>query len=126
MGQKIKEFENTPEGYAYSLRLDLTEIVLRRLGNNMTQARLADKAGIKPQMVTRIVHAASNCTFETAAKVLFALGVKARLEDVRSEVIIAEKVDLRYMKPKNTRAQTKKPVRGGETHEEKAYQTQTT
>lgn len=84
LGKQVAEFENTPEGYAYSLRLDLAEIILRHLNSDtMTQTQLAEKAQKSQQMVTRIIHAASNCTLETAAHLLFALGVKPKLvEDV--------------------------------------------
>ena len=80
--KQIRQYDNTPDGYSDSLRLDLSEIVLRHLEGGMTQVKLANKAGIKPQMITRIVHAVSNCTFETAGKILFALGVKAKLTEV--------------------------------------------
>ena len=81
--KQIEEFENTEEGYGYSLRLDLSEIILRHLNTiDMTQANLAEKAKTSQKMVTHIVHAASNCTFETAARLLFALGVKAKLVEV--------------------------------------------
>ena len=76
----IEHLEKTPEGHAYDLRLDLSEIVLRHLdGKHWTQNQLAKAAGMRPQVLTRIIHAASNCTFETAGRILFALGIKARL-----------------------------------------------
>lgn len=78
--KQLEEFENTAEGYGFSLRLDLSEIILRHLNTiEITQAKLAEKAKTSPQVVTRVIHAASNCTLQTAADLLFALGIKVRL-----------------------------------------------
>ena len=76
----LAEFESTPESRGYDLRLDLAEIILRHLdGRRWTQGKLARAAGMKSSFLTRITHAAQNCTFEVAGRLLFALGVNAKL-----------------------------------------------
>ena len=80
----IAEFEAAPESAGHELRLDLAEIVLRHLdGRQWTQRKLADAAGMKSPFITRITHAAQNCTFDVAGRLLFALGVKAKLVETR-------------------------------------------
>ena len=79
----IREFENTPEGQGYDFRLDLADIIYRHLTDRgWTQKRLADATGMKAPQLTRIMHALSNCTFDTAGKILFALGAKGKLIEV--------------------------------------------
>jgi plasmid maintenance system antidote protein VapI len=82
----LAEFEESPDSAGYDLRLDLADIILRHLdGKDWTQRRLAEAAGMKPPFITRVTHAAQNCTFDVAGRLLFALGVKARLiEDVQA------------------------------------------
>jgi hypothetical protein len=73
----LQEFEKSPLNIGYDFRLDLADIILRRLGKlKWSQAKLASVIGIHPPMLTKIMHSASNCTFETAGKILFALGVR--------------------------------------------------
>jgi transcriptional regulator with XRE-family HTH domain len=42
-----------------------------------SQKRLGDEADMLEPMVSRIIHANANCTFETAGRLLFALGLRA-------------------------------------------------
>ena len=78
----LEDFDRDPASAGYDLRLDLADIVLRHLdGKRWTQKKLADAAGMKSPFITRITHAAQNCTFDVAGRLLFALGVKARLEE---------------------------------------------
>ena len=78
--EALSELENSPANQGIEIRLSLADIVLRRLRElGMTQAELARKAGMKESFVNRIVHANSNCTFEVAGRLLFAVGVKAEL-----------------------------------------------
>jgi hypothetical protein len=80
----LERFDQAPESRGHDLRLDLSEIILRHLSKKgWTQKRLAQEAGMKETMLTRIIHAASNCTFDTAGRILFALGIKAKLHEVR-------------------------------------------
>ena len=80
----LEDFDKKPESQGYRLRLDLSAIVLRHLSEKgWTQQQLADAAGVKPPYVTRIIHGATNCTFESAGNVLFALGVKVKLVEAQ-------------------------------------------
>ena len=85
----LAELEKQPESVGLDLRLDLAEIILRHLdGKNWTQTRLAAAAGMKSPFLTRITHAAQNCTFESAGRILHALGIKAKLVEVPANEII--------------------------------------
>ena len=76
----IDKFDEQYKGLAYDLRLDLADIVTIALSEKkLTQSQLAELAGMKPAMLTRIIHSQTNFTAETAAKLLFALGMKAKL-----------------------------------------------
>lgn len=76
----LSHFERQPESAGFDLRWDLAEMILRELARKgWTQKQLADAAGMKESFITRIVHGASNCTFEVAGRILFALQVKAKL-----------------------------------------------
>ena len=78
----LDDFRSKPESRGYDLRLSLAEIVLRQLRTKgWTQKQLADAAGMKPSFLTRIIHGSSNCTFDVAGRILFALGVHAELVD---------------------------------------------
>ena len=77
---EFKAIEESPLSTGFDLRLDLSEIIHRHLGENgLTQKALADAVGMKEPQLSRILHAASNCTFETAGRILFALGIKVKL-----------------------------------------------
>ena len=68
------------------LRLHLSEIVLRHLRrHDWSQRELAEKTGLKESFISRVVHSNANCTFETAGRLLFALGVRARIDEIQSE-----------------------------------------
>lgn len=77
---ELSEFDHSAEGWGHDLRLDLADLVLAEMNRHKwTQTTLAKRAGVKPSFVNRIIHAGANCTFDSAAKLLFALGVKPRL-----------------------------------------------
>ena len=79
----LEAFNNTPQGRGYDLRLDLSSIIVRQLdAKGWTQKELADRAGVKEPFITRLIHAGTNCTFETAGRILFALGVRAELKEI--------------------------------------------
>jgi AraC-like DNA-binding protein len=81
--ETLNDADNSPEGRGYELRLDLADIVLRHLDDKRwTQNRLANAAGIKPSYLTRVIHSNTNCTFDTAGRILHALDVRAKLVEV--------------------------------------------
>jgi transcriptional regulator with XRE-family HTH domain len=85
--KRIEEFENSPDGLGYDLRLDVAQFILRHLDEkNWTQDKLARKAGIKPQQITRLVHSSANFTADTVGKIAFALGTRVRIVEVGSEI----------------------------------------
>ena len=76
----FEEFEDTADGWAMDLRLSLADIIvkhLRQLG--WSQKALAERVGTTEARISALVHGESNCTFDTAARILHALGVKADL-----------------------------------------------
>src|SRR5579862_5872761 len=76
----LREFDSEPESVGYDLRLDLSTIVSQHLAEKgWTQTRLAKAAGMKPSFLTRIIHGTNNCTFEVAGRIIFALGIRAKL-----------------------------------------------
>jgi len=80
----LEEFDRTPAGHGYELRMSLATLVLRRLDAlGWTQRQLAEAAGMKEPFVSRVIHGDQNCTFDVAGRLLFALGIKARLTELR-------------------------------------------
>ena len=78
--KELESFNTTPESAGYDLRLDLSTIIHMHLARKgWTQSKLAAACGMKAPLLTRIMHGASNCTFETAGRILFALGVQPKL-----------------------------------------------
>lgn len=75
----LETFKQTPESVGLELRLSLSQTILRHLKEKgWTQAVLAKKAGMKEPFVSRVLHSNANCTLDTAGKLLFALGIRAR------------------------------------------------
>jgi len=78
--QVLDEYKRRPESYGLKLRLNLAELVIRQLNSNgWSQRDLARRTGLKEAYISRILHSDANCTFESAGKILFALGVKVAL-----------------------------------------------
>ena len=79
----LEDYErNDPESRGVLLRLNLAEIVLRRLDAlGWTQAELAKRAGKRESFISRIIHSDANCEFDTAGRILFALGVEVELAE---------------------------------------------
>lgn len=76
----LAQWDANPRSAGVKLRLDLSLLVIQRLNKNgWTHKQLAEKAGVTPWLISRIVLADANCTFETAGRILFALGVKPKL-----------------------------------------------
>ena len=75
----LETFKQTPESVGLELRLSLSETILRHLkAKGWTQAALAKKTGMKEPFISRVLHSNANCTLDTAGKLLFALGIRAR------------------------------------------------
>ena len=80
--KEIDKVDSTAEGSSLDLRLDLSSLICKKLAENKwTQKELAHRVGMKESLLNRIIHGASNCTFETAGRILFALGIKGQLVD---------------------------------------------
>ncbi len=85
MLQALDRYERTGKGHGLRLRLNLAEIILRQLRvNGWTQRDMARRTGFKEPFISRILHSNANCTFDTAGKLLSALGVDARIIDETS------------------------------------------
>ena len=85
----IHEFEASPDYVGLGLKVDLSRIVLRRLREKgWTQRRLATACGMKESFVSRVIHSDDNCTLDTVGRLMFALGVDIRLEEVRQSSIV--------------------------------------
>ena len=86
----LHDFEDSPEGVGYELRLNLSEIVLRNLrSKGWTQRRLADESKKLESYITRVVHSQQNCGLDTVGKILHALGVRASLVQNPQQMSIA-------------------------------------
>lgn len=84
----LDEFErDDPSSRGLAFRLDLAEIVGRELrAKGWTQRKLAEVASVKEPFISRILHSEANCTFDTAGRLLFALGVQGTLVSEESRV----------------------------------------
>src|SRR5829696_2389996 len=84
----LRDFEEQPSSRVYELRLSLAAIIIRNLKEkNWTQRQLADVAGMKESFVTRILHSDSNCTFDVAGRLLFALNVHAEFVEAHAAAL---------------------------------------
>jgi plasmid maintenance system antidote protein VapI len=80
--RRHREYRKTPQSAGMQLRIDLSGIIAKKLHEKRwTQKQLADAAGLKESQVTNLIHSNKNCTFDTAGRVLHALGVKVALRD---------------------------------------------
>lgn len=76
----LLDFEDSPEGVGYDLRLNLSEIILRHLrSKGWTQRRLADESKKLESYITRVVHSQQNCSLDTIGEIFYALGIRASL-----------------------------------------------
>lgn len=81
--QAFVDLDNSPHGPSFDLRLDLSEIIAKRIAvGEWTEHSLAIATGLTPLQISNLVHCTKNCTFETAGKILFALGIKGKLVEV--------------------------------------------
>jgi transcriptional regulator with XRE-family HTH domain len=80
---ELENFENSPEGWGFELRLSLADIIVKYLRKHgWSQKKLAHVAGVKEPYITRLVKGESNCTFSTAGKILYALGAKSDVVEI--------------------------------------------
>jgi hypothetical protein len=86
--QMLKDFQR--ENYrsrSLELRMSLANIIIDHLKRSgWTQQTLADKAGIHPPQLSLLINAERDWTCDTAAKVLFALGIHANVVEVAPEL----------------------------------------
>ncbi len=90
----LAEYDATADAVGMELRLSFAQIILRRLWQKgWTQKQLAESTGLKESFLSRVLHSDQNCTFETAGKILHALGVRAKWDvegrvetDVRPQI----------------------------------------
>ncbi|MCW5766709.1 MAG: helix-turn-helix transcriptional regulator [Phycisphaeraceae bacterium] len=76
----VQDADAQPDAAGIDLRLDLAHAIVRRLDAlGWSQNELAQRCGLKPSFISRLIHSDSNCSFSTAARVLSALGVRPRL-----------------------------------------------
>ena len=79
----FEEFNESPQGDDSQHRLDLAEIMWRGLGRNgWTQRRLAKKSGLADADISNLLHGNKNFTSSTFGKVVNALGVKVKTQEV--------------------------------------------
>lgn len=79
----LDEAEASPSSVGLDLRLDLAAIVMSGINQRRwSQKDLAIACGMKPSFISRIVHSDANCEFETAGRILHALGIRATLVPV--------------------------------------------
>jgi len=74
-----EKFDDSGEGFGFDLRLDLASLIVDALKRGVSQREIARRAGMKPAVVNRIVHSEANCTFDSAGRILHAIGVKAAI-----------------------------------------------
>ena len=78
----LSEFSRTHKGLGQSLRVNLSELIIRGLRDKRwSQHKLACEAGMQDSFISRIIHGDANCTLDTAAKLLFALGMRAKISE---------------------------------------------
>lgn len=96
--QSLDDFEKTPESVGFDLRLSLSDLILKHLHlNGWTQKQLADESGMKEPSISRILNSDTNCTLDTAGRLLHALGVWAHLEEgMAHEAVFAEPETLKF------------------------------
>ena len=81
--QTIEDFKQTPESRGLDLRLDLAEILIRNLKEkNWSQRELSNAASMLEPQVSRILHGSANCTLDTIGRLMFALDIHSKLQEV--------------------------------------------
>lgn len=84
---RLDAFDDSPLGAGMDLRLSLAELILVGLkAKGWTQRQFANEAELKEPFISRILHSNVNCTLDTAARLLHALGVRARIQETERVV----------------------------------------
>lgn len=84
--QVLKDFQKTPEAVEMELRLSLSEIIIKHLKiKEWTPNQLAQATGLDESYVSDILHSDAVCTLDTAGRLLFALGVRARIKQISND-----------------------------------------
>lgn len=70
-------FREDPQSVGFQWRLNLSTLLCELLDDKgWTQKQLAEEADTLEPVVSRIMNADSNCQFDTAGRLLFALGIR--------------------------------------------------
>ena len=73
----LADFQKTLDCRALDLRLSFADIVMGGLDrNNWELSELVERSGVTERMLSRIINADQNCTFHTAARILYALEIE--------------------------------------------------
>lgn len=74
----LSGFREDPQSVGFHWRLNLSALLCELLEDKKgwTQKRLATEAGMQEPVVSRIMNADTNCQFDTAGRLLFALGIR--------------------------------------------------
>lgn len=84
--QLVDDLNARAEGSGLKLRLDLSGLILQRLRLlKWRQRDLARATGLKESFVSRVLHSNANCTLDTVARLLHALGVQGELRESITE-----------------------------------------
>ena len=127
--RKLREdFRRTPDSYVHELRLSFAETVIDRLKElRWSQRELCKKLGVTEPLVSRLLNGDHNWTSKSAGRILFALGVRAR---VRAEPVPKEEmwqVPAYINVHRSDGTQIAKPfligIENGETTQEISYKT---
>jgi len=94
---RLQKFKETPESVGHELRLHLSSLLCRHLSiKGWTQKRLADEAGMQESFVSRVMNADSNCTFDVAGRLLFALGLRADDVAIQETIVASASTQVPY------------------------------
>lgn len=87
--ERLAQFRRTPRGYGRVLRNSLSRIIVDRLDEHgWSQRQLAEAAGMKESFISRVIHGASNCTFDVAGRILHAVGAPAAVYDTTEYIVV--------------------------------------
>lgn len=106
-GERIKNREWRMKSARIALRI-LNEIKARKISQEMSQKMLADKMGVSPQYVNKILKGQENLSLETICKIEKALGitlieipsfvdVQQRAEDIINKILDKENFKYPYV-----------------------------
>lgn len=77
----LGRYDSSPDSYGFDLRLDLAELIVRGLkAKQWSVGRLSEESGVAMRTITGYVNSSANFDIGTAGMVLFALGIKPRIQ----------------------------------------------